>query len=133
MSEEIMHSLELAAGKSDDLSPDVYSRYFARCAGSEALMSHVDNLVRGKMLNEVMRLMMEPTLDTESTYLDFEVDNHRRAYFVEPHMYESLFTAFRDSVRDLLDDSWTEPMEVAWQRRIDDLLSEITSRYPASA
>ena len=93
MSEEIMHSLELAAGKSDDLSPDVYSRYFARCAGSEALMSHVDNLVRGKMLNEVMRLMMEPTLDTESTYLDFEVGRlavERRLHHQAHHLVQHL-------------------------------------------
>ncbi|MDZ7684751.1 MAG: globin [Gammaproteobacteria bacterium] len=112
--------------------PDVYAAYFKRCPGSEALMSHIDNLVRGKMLNEVFRLMLEPSLLDESRYLDFEVDNHRRAYSVEPHMYGNLLAALKDTVRDLIIEDWTNEMDAAWQQRIDELLAEIEERHSSA-
>lgn len=131
MTHALIDSLELASGRTEDLSPAVYARYFARCEGSQTLMSHVDDGVRGKMLNEVIRLMMEPTLETEATYLDFEVDNHRRAYMVEPHMYENLFTALRDTVKETVGSDWTPEMEAAWHERLTELDEAITQRYPS--
>lgn len=130
MNEEICLSLELAAEKGGDITPAVYANYFARCEGSEALMSHIDDLVRGKMLNEVFRLLMEPTLAEDAKYLDFEVDNHRRAYMVEPHMYRNLLEALHETVVDVVGEDWTPAMESEWQGRIEELLTEIANRHP---
>jgi len=93
-------------------------------------MAHLEQLVKSKMLEEVFRLLMEPDYSDEQQYLNFEIDNHRRAYSVEPHMYENLLTAVRDTVRDALGKDWNAAMNAAWNERIDDLLTEIRRRHP---
>lgn len=124
----VIESLEIAAENAGDINEQVYKRYFERCPGSEALMAHIDNLVRGKMLNEVLRLVMTPDYSEEQQYLDFEVKNHRFAYSVLPHMYTNLLSALRDTVRDAAGASWTTAHDRAWNERIDALASEIAAR-----
>ena len=128
MSDPVYESLELAAETAGDITPQVYERYFSRCAGSAALMSHIDDIVRGRMLEEVVRLMMLPEYSGEQQYLDFEINNHRSAYSVEPHMYGNLLSALRDTVRESLDGRWNDRFEAAWDRRIDALKAEIAAR-----
>ncbi|MCB1693986.1 MAG: globin [Pseudomonadales bacterium] len=128
MTDLVLESLELAAENIDDIVPPVYKSYFDRCPGSEALMSHIDNLVRGKMLDEVLRLVMKESYEGEQQYLDFEVNNHKLAYSVEPHMYGNLLAALRDVIRDAAGDGWTDAHEQAWDDRIALLTSEITAR-----
>lgn len=128
MEDPVIASLEIAAENAGDISQEVYRNYFARCPGSEALMSHIDHLVRGKMLDEVFRLVMLPSLDAEQQYLDFEVKNHKLAYSVEPHMYGNLLAALRDTVKASTGKSWDDAMERAWQDKIDSLLAQIEAR-----
>lgn len=128
MEDPVIASLEVAASQAGDISEEVYKRYFERCPGSQALMSHIDYLVRGKMLDEVLRLIMLPNFSAEQQYLDFEVKNHRLAYSVEPHMYRNLLSALRDVVKDAAGSSWDDDIEAAWQTRIDKLISEIETR-----
>ncbi|MEX0942670.1 MAG: globin [Pseudomonadales bacterium] len=128
MEDPLITSLEVAAENAGDISEEVYKRYFARCPGSEALMSHIDHLVRGKMLNEVFRLVMLPDFTAEQQYLDFEVKNHKLAYSVEPHMYRNLLSALRDVVREASGEAWDDATERAWQARIDTLIAEIEAR-----
>lgn len=127
-SDPVMDSLEIAAEKGDDFVIPVYQKYFARCPGSEALMAHIDNLVRGKMLDEVLRLVMLPGYTEEQQYLDFEVKNHKLAYSVEPHMYGNLLASLRDTVREAVGDAWSTDMDAAWEARIDMLIHEIEKR-----
>lgn len=128
MPDPVYESLEIVAECDTDITKDVYDRYFSRCEGSWALMSHLDDIVRGKMLDEVLRLIMQPDLKDEQTYLNFEIDNHKRAYNVEPHMYGNLLTALRDAVREAVGGRWTTAMESAWRERIELLLHEIDAR-----
>lgn len=128
MSDLIYESLEIAAEREGDLTPAVYQEYFERCPESAALMSHIDDIVRGRMLEEVLRLVMQENFDSEQQYLDFEVNNHRLAYSVQPHMYGNLLEALRQVVRDSAGNAWKAEYDAAWDQRIEALLEEISQR-----
>jgi hypothetical protein len=121
-------SLEIAGEMAGDISPAIYQNYFARCPGSEALMAHIDELVRGKMLDEVFRLLMIEDYTSEANYLNFEMKNHRLAYSVEAHMYGNLLAAIKETVENALGGAWTQSFEQAWQQRLASLLMEIDNR-----
>ena len=131
MTDLVNDSLETAAEIAGDITPAIYERYFASCPGSEALMSHIDDLVRAKMMVEVYRLVMLPSYEDEAGYLNFEVDNHALAYSVEPHMYGNLLYALMDTVAGTLGDKWTPDHKQAWEDRLEALLSEINTRVAA--
>ena len=107
MTEDLISTtFEMAAEIGGDLAPAIYANYFARCPGSQALMSHIDDIVRGKMLEEVYRLLMLSDYSGEQGYLNFEMKNHKLAYSVEAHMYGNLLAAILDTVRDAIGDQW---------------------------
>ena len=128
MNELIHETLEIAAEREGDLTPAVYHEYFERCPESAALMSHIDDIVRGRMLEEVLLLVMLESLEGEAQYLDFEVNNHRLAYSVEPHMYGNLLEALRQVVRNSAGDDWKPEYDAAWDKKIEALLAEISRR-----
>ncbi|HIG40849.1 MAG: globin [bacterium] len=128
MPDLVLVSLELAADKAGDITPEIYRRYFASCPGSQDLMSHIDDLVRGKMMEEVFRLIMVQNYDEESHYLNFEVKNHKYAYSVQPHMYTNLLNAVHVTVKESVAEAWSPGMEDAWQTRIGRLISELEQR-----
>ncbi len=129
MTEDLISTtFEMAAEIGGDLAPAIYANYFARCPGSQALMSHIDDIVRGKMLEEVYRLLMLSDYSGEQGYLNFEMKNHKLAYSVEAHMYGNLLAAILDTVRDAIGDQWQPSFEAALQQRINDLTLEIQHR-----
>jgi len=128
MNDPILKTLELSAEKAGDITPDIYRRYFESCPESEELMSHIDDLVRGRMMQEVFRLIMTEDYLPETAYLNFEVANHKFAYSVLPHMYENLLDAVHSSVKHSIGHEWHAEFEEAWQSRIKNLLSEISLR-----
>lgn len=127
MSALLLDSLELAADRLGDIAPAVYRQYYQGCPSAAELMAHVDEHMQGRMLDEVLRLLMVEDVAAEAGYLDFEVDNHR-AYNVDLLMYPDLFRAVQTVVRDGLGEAWTDAFESAWEARIGDLLREIESR-----
>ncbi len=131
MTDLVNQSLELAAEIAGDITPAIYARYFESCPGSEALMSHIDELVQAKMMAEVYRLVMLGRYEDETGYLNFEVDNHALAYSVEPHMYGNLLYALMDTVAETLGDQFQEDYKSAWEDRLEMLLKEIDTRIKA--
>jgi len=124
MSDPLLASLERAAEVAGDISPAIYDRYFERCPDSRAIMSHTDEYMRGRMLDEVYRLLMNDNLTGDRDYLAFETVNHR-AYGAAGHMYENLLLAVRDVVRGALGPDWTESTAQAWDARVAELLGII--------
>ena len=124
----VYRSFEQVAETLGDLVEPVYSRYFARDPAAAALMSHMDVLTRGRMLEEVLRLLMSTDFDDDQGYLDFEIRNHQGAYQVEARMYGELLEAVRDTVADAIGSEWDEVTDSAWRSRIDGLLLEIAGR-----
>ncbi len=129
MTDTITQTFELAAERVEDLTPQVYTRFFSSNPAAEQLMSHLDEGPRGKMLAEVIRLMMVADFDAEQTYLTFEVNNHRLAYSVELRMYREILVALKDEIRNILGNAWTRSMEAAWSEQIETLLIQIHQRH----
>ena len=125
----VVESLSLVAEKAGDITPAIYETYFKRCPESAAVMSHCDPATMGKMMEEVYRLMMVSDYSGEEQYLNWEVINHEQAYNVASHMYEGLFTAMLDTVRETLAEQWNISMESAWSGKCHDLQREIVQRF----
>ncbi len=129
MSQEVIeNSLMRVAEKSGDISPLVYQRFYATSAQSEALMAHIDDLARGKMMEEVIRLLLVEDMSGEAEYLDFEVKTHRDSYSVTEDMYEPLMQAVLTAIREG-DDEWNDEVEAAWQSRIHAIMDGFRSRF----
>ena len=124
----VLKSFELTAETGTDITPLIYDKYFKSSPESVDLMSHIDELVRGKMMEEVFRLLMVENYQPEAKYLNFEIKNHESAYNVEPDMYIKLLDAVRVAVKDTLRSEWSIEYEEAWQGRISDLTNELLSR-----
>jgi len=122
--EVVVETFSRAADIAGDIAPEIYSAYFRRCPGSQALMEHIDHRMKGRMMDEVLKLLMAEELPDQRSYLDFETRTHA-GYGVEPVMYENLLLAVRDTVKSVLAEKWNETCESAWQSRIESLLTEI--------
>ena len=121
-------SLELAGEAAGDIVPEVFSRYYAACPEAADLMSHMDQHMQGRMLEEVLRLIMTEDYSEDDVYLNYEVTNHRLSYGVQNRMYPALLAALRDTVRAALGQGWTAAFAAAWDQRIQALLAEIERR-----
>jgi hemoglobin-like flavoprotein len=120
----VTHTFEIAADRAGDITAAVYERYYARCPASQQLMKHIDRYVQGRMLEEVIELLLTPQPEMLRDYLRFETRTHV-SYGVESGMYENLLHAVRDAVRDAVAGDWNDDCARAWDRRIAKLLTEI--------
>lgn len=129
MQDPVLASFERTAEVAGDITAAVYRRFYARAPEAERLMQHVDPHMQGRMLEELLDLLMTPPEDLSADYLRFETGNHR-GYGVTADQYRPLLEAVRDTVREALGDGWDERCAEAWQRRIDCLDAELR-RYAA--
>ncbi len=113
---------------SDDLNGAIIARYHELCPAAADLMSHMDEHMCGRMLEEVFMLVLGAE-DFES-WIDFELNNHE-SYGVHLEMYTHLFQALLDVMRDHLADHWTPVWQSAWEARIEYLLAVINRRDAA--
>ena len=122
----ILTAMEQVAEKAGDIAPAVFARYFERCGESKALMDHMDEHMLGRMMDQVLLLIMEPGEEELTSYIEFETASHK-SYGVQPHMYESLMRSVQDVIAEVLADEFTPDMARAFQGRIDYLLKEISA------
>lgn len=127
----IIESLELAAEFAGDITGPVYERYYGACPAAGELMAHVDQHMQGRMMDELLRLLMTDDLDEEQVYLNFEVDNHT-GYRVALNMYPDLLDAIHGVVRDAVGERWSDAFEQAWAERVGSLLGAIDARANGS-
>ena len=123
--ETINESLELAAEHIDDLVPLVYERFFARRPETERLFKS-DPLLRGRMLNETLTLILESAQGTGYVdgIIEREVVDHR-AYGVTVSMYESYFESVIDVLKSALNEAWTPAHEKAWRDQFERLMKVV--------
>jgi hypothetical protein len=121
----VFQSFERLAELEHDITPDVYRRYYALAPAAEETMSHVDCYMQGRMMTEVLELLMTPPADVSANYLAFETANHTRSYGVDLALYRPLFESVRDVVRSALGAAWAEGFDEAWSVRIDALESAV--------
>lgn len=132
MTDAVIESLEIAAERAGDLREAVYRNYYDACPDAWALMAHVDEHMQGRMLDEVLRLLMIDDFEPEAGYLNFEVENHR-GYNVERGMYPDLLRAVQQVVREALGEDWTADFDAAWSARIAALVAEVETRHAVRA
>lgn len=122
--DSIVESLELIAERAGDINPQILKRYFDKCPSAAQLMDHMDSYMLGRMLDQVLLLVMESDDAELENYLRFETASHH-SYGVENTMYEKLFEAVFEVARDSCAESWNERYQEAWQLRLDTLLARI--------
>lgn len=127
-------SLARIAQERGDIGRDVYERFAARHPEWAALMSHMDEYMLGRMMQDVILLLLTQPAAVDRQYLRFEVSSHR-SYGVTPDMFEPMLDAVRDTLRAHFGGAWTGELDAAWRQRIDAVVAAIQtmSAPPARA
>jgi hemoglobin-like flavoprotein len=130
----VLESLMLAAETGEDVTEPVNAAFQAMEPAAADLMDHMDEHMRGRMMQELLTVLMADDPQDQREYLNFEVSSHR-GYGVTTPMYGALLAALRDCVRGLLGDEWTPAHLEAWDERIRSLeeIIENAARAPADA
>jgi|GEM_PF-600542 len=131
----VTESLQQAADAEPDIYAVAFERYFQLCPESRELLQHTDDLMRGRMMEQVMSLLMDEDAQSLDNYFRFEVGNHE-SYGALPHMYVHLFQACREVVEEVVQeavkhnsaDGFSQEMARAWEEQIGVLLAMI-KRY----
>lgn len=113
----VVASLEHLAEHAGDVAQELYRRFAERSPDSAALMTHMDEYMLGRMMQDVLLLVMTPPDEIDRHYLSFEVESHR-AYGVTPAMFLPLLEVVRDTVKLHLRERWTAQLEAAWNERL---------------
>ncbi|MEQ8485637.1 MAG: globin [Pseudomonadales bacterium] len=113
----VTDTLDAVAQQDIDLTDPVLDHYATRRPESAALMAHMDEYMKGRMMADVLMLLMTPPAEVDHQYLTFEVESHR-AYGVTIEQFPDLLASVRDSVREVLGDAWDAAAEQAWGARI---------------
>jgi len=124
----ILTTLELTGEAGVDITDPTYEYFFKVSPESSKLMIHMDHLLRGKMLNALISLMLMPEDDAKVEAIQFEVKTHK-ANGITILMYLQLFESAYKAVKDALGSSWTDEFENAWQREIKQLMVKIETNF----
>ena len=124
----ISESLSLCDDRVGDITPLVYQRFFEIDASAASLMEYSDEHMRGRMFASVLELFLSDDPFENDGFLAWELDNHVTAYSVTKGMYESLFKAFIEVVKETLGKAWSVDFEGAWTNRIAQIMTEVSHR-----
>ena len=131
--EQISLSLALYAERIGDMVPFVYDRFFELDKNAKTLMEYSDEHMRGRMFAAVLELFMSDEHLDAGGYLDWELDNHLRAYGATPAMYETFFESVVTTLAEGLADDWSERWSQAWRGRLARIMEHVRgyeSRLP---
>ena len=119
----IVASFELAAERSEDLTPDVYARLFREQPEMEILFwRDTNHQIRGEMLTRVIQAILDFVGERlySRTLIQSEVVVHE-GYDVPPEVFRTFFATVRDAVREVCGDDWRPEWETAWETTLADL------------
>ncbi len=115
-------SLEIAADRGGDLTKAVYARLFARHPEMEAqFVRDTSGHVRGEMLARVFEVVLDYV--DAGAYAEGMIRNEvitHDGYGVPPDVFPLFFDVVAETLREAAGDQWTEAMEAAWRRMLDD-------------
>ncbi|HEY1751398.1 MAG TPA: globin [Caulobacteraceae bacterium] len=121
--ELVVESLELAAERCADLTPLVYERLFAE---QPQMQPHFWRDTNGAIKGEMLARVIEAILDfiDERAYahrlIQCEVVTHA-GYDVPPEVFATFFGVVAATLKALLADAWTAPIDQAWTSLLADL------------
>ena len=122
----ISDSLELYAERHGDMAPRVYERFFELNPEAGALMEYSDEYMRGRMFASMLELFLSDEHLGPGGYLDWELENHIKAYSATTAMYESLFQSMRDVLEKDLGTEWRSEWQEAWASRVARIVKQVT-------
>ena len=121
----ISDSLECYAEHHGDMAPRVYKRFFELNPEAAALMEYSDEYMRGRMFASMVELFLSDEHLEPGGYLDWELENHIKAYSATTAMYESLFQSMRDVLDNDLGADWRPEWQQAWANRMDRIMEQV--------
>ena len=121
----ISASLDVYSARVGDMTPHFYRRFFEIDPIAASLMEYSDEPMRGRMLASVLELFMSDEHLETGGYLDWELDNHLRAYGATPAMYESFFESLLNTLAEGLADEWTNDWRQTWQDRVGRIMTRV--------
>lgn len=119
----IQHSFELAAERSEDLTPLVYQRLHCVHPQTRAMFrSEGSELVKGSMLAFTIEAILDFAGERSGKFrmIASEVISHD-AYGTTRDLFVAFFAVIADTLRELLGADWTDEIDAAWKK----LLAEI--------
>lgn len=129
--DQVVESMEQASALDADITQAAYREFYQRCPQARELMQHVDPHMQGRMLSEVIELLLTPPEAINPAQMRFEVRNHA-GYGVDLKQYRPLFEAVHHAVRALLADNWDQHLDDAWDQRIDALMAHVRNAHATS-
>ena len=126
MTEEdpIITSMAYLAASQDDVTPLLYERFVRRLPEAGAMMRHMDEHMLGRMMGDLLVLVMTPPDEIEPDYLAFEISSHD-AYGVRPEMFAPLLAVVRDAAREATGGYWNADTDAAWNARLQGICAAI--------
>lgn len=125
--EVIHHCFEEVAKADVDLAPAVYEKFTACAPQASQHISHMDDRMRGRMLDQIYGLLLG---DADSDYLEFEARMHR-GYGASADLYRGILTAVKAAAQEILAEAWSPETDAAWDRTIERILNDILRLEPA--
>jgi hemoglobin-like flavoprotein len=122
----ISDSLELYAERHGDMAPRVYERFFELNPEAAALMEYSDEYMRGRMFASMLELFLSDEHLGPGGYLDWELENHIKAYSATTAMYESLFQSILTVLETNLETDLRTEWKAAWSSRLARIMSQVT-------
>jgi hemoglobin-like flavoprotein len=119
----ITASFELAAERSEDITPVVYRRLFAEQPEMEALFWRDSNsLIKGEMLSRVIEAIFDFIGQRQYAHhlIQCEVVTHA-GYDVPPDVFATFFGVVARSLQEVLGADWTPEIDAAWTKLLADL------------
>lgn len=128
-------TLEIAATRSDDITPEVFAAFFARCPEAQHLFTVLDPaappLGCGQMLFEIISLMTDAAAGRPhvQSYMHQIATDHVQFKVVDLALYREFLNALVDVLARLLGPQWTAAHAAAWARQGDALLKNLPAAH----
>jgi hemoglobin-like flavoprotein len=129
MSNLIERSFELAAERTEDLTPLVYARLHREHPETMAMFRTVGaDLVKGSMLALTTEAILDFSGDRSGKFrmIECEVSSHD-AYGTPRELFFAFFGVIAATLRELLGTEWTADMDQAWVEMLAEIKRVVAS------
>ena len=121
-------SFDLAAERSEDLTPAVYRRLFREHPEAEAMFRReAGDLVKGSMLAMAIHAMIDFAGDRSGSFrmIECEIQSHD-AYGTPRKLFGEFFGVIAQTMREILGNDWSPDIDEAWRKLLRELDSLVT-------
>ena len=133
MTASVGESLEQIAEHHGDIGAQCFEKFYQASGEARQLMSHMDDVHKSKMMNEIYRLLMVEDLREDEAYIAWESKTHQSVFYVpDPSMFEVLMLAVRDTAQEVLGAEWNEELEAAWTQQCTSIADAFMQHYDAA-